>query len=53
MFKNQFVMTPNEYTQYKWLDAEEMRPRRQDESSQYAANKLLQQLLDSLISESL
>lgn len=46
-------MSPNEYTQYKWLDAEEMRPRREDDSSQYAANKILQKLLESLISESL
>lgn len=53
MFKNQLVMTPNEFTQYKWLDAEEMRPRRQDDSSQYAANKILQKLFESLISDSL
>lgn len=53
MFKNQLVMTPNEYTQYKWLDAEEMRPRRKDDSAQYAANKLLQKILDSLISDNL
>lgn len=53
MFKNQLVMTPNEYTLYKWLDAEEMRPRKQDDSAQHAANKLLQKVLESLISESL
>lgn len=46
-------MTPNEFTQYKWLDAEEMRPRNKDDSAQYAANKLLQKVLESLISESL
>ena len=53
MFKNQLIMSPSEYTQYKWLDAEEMRPRRRDNSSQYAVNKILQKLLESLISESL
>lgn len=56
MFNNQLIsliMAPSEYTQYKWLDAEEMRPRQHDDSSQYAANKILQKLFESLISESL
>lgn len=53
MFNNQFVMTPSEYTQYKWLDAEEMRPRRQDDSAQHAVNKMLQKVLESLISDNL
>lgn len=53
MFKNQLVMTPNEYTQYKWLDAEELRPRKKDDPAHYFESKLLQKVFESLISDNL
>lgn len=46
-------MTENDLTLYKWLDAEEMRPKRVDSDSQRAANKMLFKVFESLISDAL
>lgn len=43
-------MTQNEMTTYKWLDAEEMRPKKQNSEAQNATNKLLQKVLEMFIS---
>lgn len=44
-------MTQNEMTAYKWLDAEEMRPKKQNSDAQKATNKLLQKVLEIFISD--
>lgn len=44
-------MTQNELTTYKWLDAEEMRPRRVSDDAQKATNKLLQKVFEMFLSD--
>lgn len=44
-------MNTNEMTTYKWLDAEEMRPKKQNSDAQKATNKLLQKVLEMFISD--
>lgn len=44
-------MTHNEMTIYKWLDAEEMRPKKQNSDAQKATDKLLQEVLEMFISD--
>lgn len=44
-------MTQNEMTTYKWLDAEEMRPKKASDDAQKATNKLLQKFLEIFVSD--
>lgn len=44
-------MNTNEMTTYKWLDAEEMRPKKASDDAQKATNKLLQKVLEMFISD--
>lgn len=44
-------MTQNEMTAYKWLDAEEMRPKKASDDAQKATNKLLQKVFEMFISD--
>lgn len=44
-------MTQDEMTTYKWLDAEEMRPKKQNSDAQKATNKLLQKVFEMFISD--
>ena len=44
-------MTQNEMTIYKWLDAEEMRPKKESDDAQKATNKLLQKVFEIFISD--
>lgn len=44
-------MTQNEMTTYKWLDAEEMRPKKQSSDAQKATNMLLQKVFEMFISD--
>lgn len=43
-------MTPNEKEQYRWLDAEELKPRKSDDNQQ---SKLMSKLLELLVSDSI
>lgn len=44
-------MNQSEMTKYKWLDAEEMRPKKQNSDAQKATNKLLQNVLEMFVSD--
>lgn len=44
-------MTRDEMTTYKWLDADEMRPRKESNDAQRATSQLLQKLMEMFISD--
>ena len=44
-------MNQNEMTAYKWLDAEEMRPKKESNDAQKATNNLLQKFLEMFVAD--
>lgn len=44
-------MNSDEMTIYKWLDADEMRPKKDTSDAQRATNQLLQKVLEMFVSD--